>query len=421
MLVAAIAYILLFGKKTAAESARPRGRPREDPLDSHLWNDYKGERELRQLKVEDGSAAHGKTMTELELSESYGTIVSGIRRARGTRWLSVGRNTELRAGDTLIAAGRPDDLSRLQSDYSLEAEPFSKPDALRRYWEIGAATTMVHPESTHIGQSLKDIGFRDRYGVQAFGLRRGGEPLADYDEIPLQASDSLLVIGQWQQIQKIPTSSHDFVMLESPAEKTTVVPAYTKRPLALGILAAMVLLSIFNVVPLVAAVIMAVMAAVLTGCVTMEGSYRAVSWSSLVLLAGMLPLADALESTGGTKIIVDVLMGGTGSSAPLVVLSVIFFLTAALSLFLSNTAAAVLVAPIAISSAESLGVSPYPFALAVLIAASAAFSTPVSTPVVTLVVEPGKYRFIDFVKIGVPLVLITYLVTLLLAPLIFPL
>ena len=165
---------------------------------------------------------------------------------------------------------------------------------------------------------------------------------------------------------------------------------------------------------------MAVMAAVFTRCVTMEDSYRAIPWSSLVLVAGMLPLADALEKTGGTQIIVDALMGGVGASGPYVMMTVIFFLTAALGLFLSNTAAAVLVAPIAISGAEALGISPYPLALAVLIAASAAFATPVSTPVVTLVVEPGRYRFVDFVKVGVPLLLITYLVTLLVAPLVFP-
>ena len=152
----------------------------------------------------------------------------------------------------------------------------------------------------------------------------------------------------------------------------------------------------------------------------MEDSYRAIHWSSLVLVAGMLPLADALQKTGGTRIIVDALMYSVGNSSPGLMLTVIFFLTAALGMFLSNTAAAVLVVPIAIIAAESLGVSPYPFAIAVLIAASAAFMTPVSTPIVTLVVEPGRYGFMDFVKVGVPLTLLTWIVTLLLAPLLFP-
>jgi di/tricarboxylate transporter len=134
----------------------------------------------------------------------------------------------------------------------------------------------------------------------------------------------------------------------------------------------------------------------------------------------MLPLADALDVTGGTQLIVDTLLYTAGDSGPYVMLSIIFFLTAGLGLVLSNTASAVLVAPIAIYAAAAINVSPYPFAVAVLIAASSAYSTPVSTPVVTLVVDPGRYRFIDFVKVGVPLLLLSYLVTLLVAPLIFP-
>jgi di/tricarboxylate transporter len=174
------------------------------------------------------------------------------------------------------------------------------------------------------------------------------------------------------------------------------------------------------VVPLVAAVLMAVLAAVFSGCLTMEDSYRSIHWSSLVLVAGMLPLADALEKTGGTQLIVDALMNGVGDASPYMMMSVLFFLTAVLSMFLSNTASAVLVAPIAIIAAQALEVSPYPFAVAVLIAASAAFVTPVSTPVVTLVVEPGNYAFMNFVKVGFPLLILTYGVTMLVTPFFFP-
>ena len=152
----------------------------------------------------------------------------------------------------------------------------------------------------------------------------------------------------------------------------------------------------------------------------MEDAYRGIHWSSLVLIAGMLPLADALEKTGGTDIVVNALMTTFGNSSSITMLSVIFFLTAGLSLVLSNTASAVLVAPIAIYGAEALCGSPYPFAVAVIIAASAAYSTPVSTPVVTLVVEPGGYGFLSFIKVGVPLLLLTYVATALVTPLIFP-
>ena len=195
------------------------------------------------------------------------------------------------------------------------------------------------------------------------------------------------------------------------------------NPIEIGqdlILLVMVLLTVFDVVPLVAAVLMAMLAAVFTRCLTMEEAYQAIPLGSIVLIAGMLPLADALRATGGTDLIVESMMAAAGEAAPSVMLTLIFFLTAGLGLVLSNTASAVLVAPIAITAAQALGVSPYPFAVAVLIAASAAYSTPVSTPVVTLVVEPGRYRFMDFLKVGLPMLLLTYVVTLVLAPLVFP-
>ena len=165
---------------------------------------------------------------------------------------------------------------------------------------------------------------------------------------------------------------------------------------------------------------LASLAAIFTRCLTMEDAYRSIHLSSLVLIAGMLPLADALDKTGGTQLIVDALMYTMGDAGPYMMLTLIFFLTAGLGLVLSNTASAVLVAPIAIYTAAAIGVSPYPFAVAVLIAASAAYSTPVSTPVVTLVVDPGRYKFTDFVKVGIPLLLLTYVVTLLVAPMVFP-
>ncbi len=186
------------------------------------------------------------------------------------------------------------------------------------------------------------------------------------------------------------------------------------------ILAAMVLLTVLNVVPLVVAVLGAALAAVFTGCLSAAQAYRSIHWSSLVLVAGMMPLGDALQQTGGSALIVDGLLEVFGEASPSVMLVVIFALTALLSTVLSNTAAAVLVAPIAITAAQTLQVSPYPYAIAVLVAASAAYATPVSSPVVTLVVEPGRYKFMDFVRVGVPLLLLTCIVTTLLTPLLFP-
>ena len=163
-----------------------------------------------------------------------------------------------------------------------------------------------------------------------------------------------LVAGSWKRIEKLRGQIHDFVLLEVPSEYEDARPAFRKAPTAIAILLGMVLLSVFDVVPVVAAILMAAMAAILTRCLTMEDAYRSMSWSSLVLLAGMLPVAVALQKTGGTDLIVDKIISGIGSSGPYALMSLLFFLTAGLSLFLSNTASAVLIAPVAIQAAKVL-------------------------------------------------------------------
>ena len=171
---------------------------------------------------------------------------------------------------------------------------------------------------------------------------------------------------------------------------------------------------------MVATALIAALVLVLSGCLTMQRAYSSVDWSSLVLVAGLLPIADALDQTGGLDLVANSLLGALGDVAPWVLMSVIFFLTAGLGLVLSNTATALLMAPLAIRLAQEMGLAPQPLAVAVVVAASAAFVTPVSTPVVTLVVTPGGYRFVDFVRVGLPLLLVTWIVSLLTIPVFFP-
>ena len=423
VLVVAIAYILLIGRRLLPKADQGSSTKKGGRSILELWEDFRVDRRHESAEIRPDSPLTGKTIAETEIESRYDVRIIGIMRRRTggeERIASPGPDTELHAGDTLVIVGQPAGCERLIEEQALTPLPASKRNRQRWFWELGGAAVLIHPEAELIGKSLREAEFRTRYSLHVFGVRRNRKPITDYKDIKLAASDSLLVVGPWSSIQQLRSLHHDFVVLEMPTEYAEVVPAYKRMPLSLIILAVMVLLSIFDVVPLVAAVIMAAMAAVFTRCLTMEDSYRAIHWSSLVLVAGMLPLADALEKTGGTQIIVDALMYGVGDSSPRLMLTVIFFLTAALGLFLSNTASAVLVAPIAIIAAETLGVSPYPFAVTVLIAASAAFVTPVSTPVVTLVVDPGRYGFMDFVKVGIPLLLLTYVVTLLVAPLIFP-
>jgi di/tricarboxylate transporter len=423
VLAVAILYMLFVGRHLlrADESV---GRPgqRERSI-FELWDDYRGDRDPSSLRLRAGSSLIGQSILDSGIEQSFGLSLLGIVRSNGRhqeRLITPNRDTVLMLDDVLVVLGGPDALDRIGREPGVER--FTQPATERQkwLWDMGAATLLIHPDSQLIGKSLRDVAFRDRFNLEVVGLRRGGEAVVDFPNEQLAVADSLLVTGPWKSIQRLGELQHEVVLMEVPSEHADVVPSYRKMPIALAILATMVGLTVFDVVPLVAAVLMAALAAVFTRCLTMEDAYRAIPWSSIVLIAGMLPLADALNATGGTQMIVDALMATVGEASPYLMLTVIFWLTALLGLVLSNTASAVLVAPIAVYAAAALGVSPYAFGVAVLIAASAAYSTPVSTPVVTLVVEPGRYRFGDFLRIGIPLLFLTYLTTLLLAPIFFP-
>jgi len=269
-----------------------------------------------------------------------------------------------------------------------------------------------HTGGEALGQEFQEL--------QTLAILRGGAPVPDFADARLQASDRLLVLGPWDELDDLVNQQDDFVLLSYPKEREDTVPMLSKFSVAIAILAGMVVFSAFNIVPVTIAVLLAAIAAVLFRTMSTETAYRSISLSTLVLIAGMLPLANALEQTGGSALIVEQLLYLVGEANPRVMMGALFLLTSALGLVLSNTASAVLVAPIAITAAEVLGVSPYPLAITVLIAASAAFSTPVSTPVVTLVVTPGNYTFSDFLKLGVPLTLLVGLTTVLVTPLLFP-
>jgi di/tricarboxylate transporter len=423
VLAVAVLYILFIGRRLLPGQVEKvvTGRGARSILE--LWADFDIGESIDRLQVKPDSSLAGKTIAETELETRYHVRILGILRGAPRseeRIAAPSPGTEIRAGDVLLVIGKPADNDHLLAAEVLARQPATERDRQRWLWEIGGAAVLIHPESKLIGKSLREAEFRSNYDLHVMGVRRGKEALAEFKDKQLHSSDSLFVVGPWSKIQQLQSMTHDFVVLEIPSEQAEIVPSYRRMPVALTILVAMVLLTMFNIVPLVTAVLMAALAAVFTRCLTMEDAYRAIHWSSLVLVAGMLPLADALDKTGGTRLIVDALMSTVGDASPYVMMSVIFFLTAGLGLVLSNTASAVLVAPIAIYTAAALEVSPFPFAVAVLIAASAAYSTPVSTPVVTLVVDPGRYKFTDFVKVGVPLLFLTYLATLLVAPLIFP-
>ncbi|HCM63073.1 MAG TPA: SLC13 family permease [Morganella sp. (in: Bacteria)] len=390
-----------------------------------LIRDYKLSGRARRLAVRNGSPLIGKTLDELHLRTRYGANIVGIERWRRFRRVMVGATggMELRDRDVLLI-----DMSA--SDMDLRefcAEQMLEPMILRGEYfseqarNVGMAEVSLNPESELIGKGLRDIGFRTRYGLNVLGVRREGKALSGniVDE-PLQLGDILLVVGDWKLIRILATKRRHFIVLNLAAEVETVVPAASQAPHALFCLALMVAMMVTNEIPNFIAALIACLLMGKFRCIDMESAYRSVHWPSIILIVGMMPFALALQKTGGITLIVKGLMDVAGNMGPHVMLTALFILCATIGLFISNTATAVLMAPIAIQAAYEMQVSPLPFAMVVGVAASAAFMTPVSSPVNTLVLGPGHYTFGDFVKIGVPFTFVVMLISIAVIPLLFP-
>jgi di/tricarboxylate transporter len=280
---------------------------------------------------------------------------------------------------------------------------------------------MVPPGSDLVGSSLVKARFRSQRDLAVIGLKRGAKALEGgiVDE-PLKVGDTLLVVGPWRAIRRVQTDSANLIALTMPAELDDVVEVPGRAPVAVAILALVVVLMATGIVTNVLAALIGCLLLGVFGCMDMDRAYRSIHWQSLLVIVGMLPFSIALQKTGGVDLAAQALVTTIGEAGPRATLAVIFIATAVLGLFISNTATAVLMAPVALSIAAAMQASPYPFAMTVALAASAAFMTPVSSPVNTLVVGPGNYRFMDFVRIGTPFALITLIATILLVPIFFP-
>jgi di/tricarboxylate transporter len=377
-----------------------------------------------RLKIPRSSPLVGQTVAEPQLRSRQGiTLVSVERQNRQRVEVMPGLpRTKFQADDVIFIFAEPhaaDDFIASQALIELPSELEHVTDMVR---EMGLVKVMIAPNSDLLGQTVKKAAFQTRHQVEVLAVVHGGKPLeGDIQDEILQLGDILLVAGRWQAIRNLQADKKNFVVFSMPLEIEDVAPARTQAPWALLILSLMVGAMVLGLVPNVAAVLIAALAMIASRCVTVDRAYNAINWPSLVLIAGMLPLATALKQTGGTDLMVDSLVESIGHYGPYSMMAGLFAMTAVLSLFISNTATAVMLAPVAVGVAIDMGAAPAPFVMTVAVAASAAFMTPVSSPVNTLVVEPGGYGFMDFVKVGLPLFLLTGVVSLILIPLLFPL
>jgi di/tricarboxylate transporter len=330
-------------------------------------------------------------------------------------------NTAIEVDDILVAQGSGTDIAHAAAFWNLAVQSAqAESDRSLVTDEIGLAEVVLPPRSTLLGKTLPELRFGTVYRLTVLGISRPGtEERLDLKESALRFGDTLLVQGPWKNIMELRKNRRDFVVMGEP-ENMVSAPARAKAPLALLVLVGMLILMASSVVPVVTASMMAMMAMVLTGCLTIDDAYEAIDWKSIVLIAGMLPMSTALEKVGLVSVVAQGLVSSLGNLSPLALMGGLFLLTSFFTQVLSNTATAVLVAPIALASAQALGVQPHAFLMAVAVAASMAFSMPVASPVNTLVMGSGNYRFSDFIKVGVPMVLVALVVTVLVLPWLWP-
>ncbi|SSI29428.1 SLC13 family permease [Klebsiella quasipneumoniae] len=425
VLILGIVYMLAvrFMLKTDNGDSARDGRKRSTFRD--LIREYHLTGRARRLAIRPGSPMIGQRLDDLKLRERYCANVIGVERWRRFRRVIVNVNgvSEFRARDVLLI-----DMSA--SDVDLRqfcGEQMLEPMVLRGEYfadqalDVGMAEVALIPDSEMIGKTVREIAFRTRFGLNIVGMKRDGKAMdgSVVDE-PLQLGDILLVVGNWRQIALLAKRGRDFVVLNMPVEVDDASPAHSQAPHAIFCLVLMVALMLTDEIPNPIAAIIACLLMGKFRCINAESAYKAIHWPSIILIVGMMPFALALQKTGGVGLVVKGLMDVAGGEGPYLMLGCLFVMCAAIGLFISNTATAVLMAPIALAAAKSMGVSPYPFAMVVAMAASAAFMTPVSSPVNTLVLGPGKYSFSDFVKIGVPFTVLVMVICVLLIPVLFP-
>ena len=413
----------LNGRQRGDDDGKARRRKTLDDL----LEEYSLKDDLSVFTVTDASLVKDKSIVELDVQRRYGLSVLEVRRVKKTHAKLMkeveqrlaGPDTRLMVGDIVYVSGNKQQAEQMAADMQLNKT--SQPLA---FYDIGIAEAVLMHNSRLCGKTLRDGGLRRLYSVNVLGVRRGDDYITrNLADLKLRQGDILLIQGKWKNISRIANLAEGILVMGQPLEEAARVTLDYKAPLAAAIMVAMILTMVFDFIPVapVTAVITAGLLMVLTGCIrSVEAAYKTINWESIVLIAAMLPMSVALEKTGASALVARMLADGLGQASPYALLAGVYFTTSLLTLVISNTATAVLMSPIALTSAMAIGVSPYPMLFAVTLGASMCFASPFSTPPNALVMQAGGYTFMDYIKVGLPLQIIMGLVMVFVLPLLFP-
>jgi di/tricarboxylate transporter len=425
ILVVGTLYMLLVQRWLGQEAPGDK-RERMRPGLGNLVEHYAlGAREHR-VRVKPGSPLLAYRLGELDLPRRIGARIIIIERGigRGRRLLPRTDDTQLVAGDVLLIDMDDDtaDVAALSREYGVELLPRTGSYYTDRPQDVGLVEVMLPYQSAFVGKTVAEAEAMAQFELSLVGMRRRRGALEPHHlrQKTLKPGDTLLLAGPWRAIRRLQKGGEDLVLLNLPREFDEYLPAAKRAPYAVLTLLVVIVLMATGIVPNVQAALIGCLLMGLFRCIDLDRAYRAIQLKSLIMIVGMMPFALALDRTGGVDMAADFLVAVLGESSPHLILGVLFAITVLLGMFIVNTANAVLLIPLALAVAEELGASPYPFAMIIALAASSAFMTPVS-PVNTLVTTAGNYRFVDFIRIGLPLTLMVMALSVWLVPWLLPL
>ena len=418
-----LSKIFLSGSDKTAKDER-KEKSLDDLVEEYQLNS------LKHIQVPASSSLIDKSLKELAIPAQYNISIVTVKK---TIWNGrfnkqehnevAGPNTIIEPDDVLICYGKKNNVIRFieENELTLISSVVEEENKIFDFQNTGLAEGIIMPNSKFINRTIVDTHFREEFNVNILGIQRSSEYImTDLQKEKLHAGDALLLQGTWEDIANLDNRQEDLVLLGQPLEQAAKVTLDHKAPVAAIIMLAMIVAMVTNIVAPVIAVLTAAVLIVLTGCLrNMEEAYKNINWESVVLIAGMMPMAVAFEKTGAAGLISSTLVGNLGGYGPYALLAGVYFGTSLLTMFVSNTATALLFAPIGMQAALSMGVNPMPFMFAVTVAASMCFASPFSTAPNALVMSAGRYTFMDFIKVGLPLQIIMGIVMVIVLPLLF--
>lgn len=407
--------LVLQGPDERLESLRDQ--PGYHPLKTEEAQSYGMEERLLCVRIPEGSALAGRTIEKARLATTYGITALTILREGQERFMPE-PSTTLQEQDLLLVGGRPTDievlrgLEKLMVDQNVQVDLKQLEDG-----PLSVVEVMLSPYTTLAGKTLRDLRMRERFGVSVLAIWRGARSYrTGLGDIPLAYGDAFLCHGPREKFELL-AQDRDFVVLKLDVQQK---PLLRKAPLAGMIMLGVVAAVLLGWLPIYVAAITGAVLMVLTRCLTMEEAYRSIEWQAVFLIAAMLPLGFAMQRTGAAELLAHTVVQAAGPYGPTAILAGIVLLTLIVNQFIPSAVNAVVMTPIALATAASLGISPYPFVMGIAYAVASSFMTPVSHPANVLVMSPGGYRFADYMKNGLPITVIVFVVCVALLPVVFP-